>query len=165
MLFAFSRDGAVPGAKYWASLSKSKMPVQAVLAVAVAGLVLTLPALFKVNIGTEEAPIYTVTAFFAVVSIGVLGLYLAFAIPIYYRWRAGIVLQAGVVEPGQQVEVDGTARDRRDPHHVASTSSCRCTPAGAPGFMRGFLGAPERRGGALRLEVRQLRAHSSSASS
>ena len=28
-------------------------------------------------------------AFFAVVSIGVVGLYLAFAVPIYYRWKAG----------------------------------------------------------------------------
>ena len=28
-------------------------------------------------------------AFFAVVSIGVVGLYLCFAVPIYYRWKAG----------------------------------------------------------------------------
>jgi amino acid transporter len=89
MLFAFSRDGAVPGAKYWAKLNSSRTPVNAVLAVTGAGLILTLPALYQVNIGTAEEPIYTVTAFFAVVSIGVLGLYLAFAIPIFYRWRAG----------------------------------------------------------------------------
>ena len=89
MLFAFSRDGAVPGAKLWARVNKAKTPVYAVVAVTVAGLILTLPALWKVNIGSAEEPIYTVTAFFAVVSIGVLGLYLAFAIPIYYRWKKG----------------------------------------------------------------------------
>ena len=36
MLFAFSRDGAVPGAKYWCRLNSSKTPVNAVLAVSVA---------------------------------------------------------------------------------------------------------------------------------
>ena len=35
MLFAFSRDGAVPGAKYWARVNKSKTPVYAVIAVTV----------------------------------------------------------------------------------------------------------------------------------
>jgi len=33
-------------------------------------------------------------AFFAVVSIGVVGLYVAFAIPIFLRWRAGSSFQA-----------------------------------------------------------------------
>ena len=35
------------------------------------------------------------TAFFAVVSIGVIGLYLAFAIPIFLRWRAGDAFKQG----------------------------------------------------------------------
>ena len=34
-------------------------------------------------------------AFFAVVSIGVVGLYLAFAIPIFLRWRAGTAFKVG----------------------------------------------------------------------
>ena len=95
MLFAFSRDGAVPGAQYWARLNKARTPVNAVLAVAVLGFLLTLPALWKVNIGTDDAPIYSVTAFFAIVSIGVIGLYLAFAIPIYYRWKVGTGFKQG----------------------------------------------------------------------
>jgi hypothetical protein len=41
--------------------------------------------LIKVDIGGAPVPI----AFYAVVTIGVIGLYVAFAIPIYYRWRAG----------------------------------------------------------------------------
>ena len=47
-------------------------------------MILTLPALVKVDIGGVPVPV----AFFAVVSIGVVGLYVAFAIPIYLRWKA-----------------------------------------------------------------------------
>jgi amino acid transporter len=82
MLFAFSRDGAVPGSGLWSKVDAKGVPRNAVLAGAVAGVVLTLPALYKSPSG---AP----TAFYAVVSIGVLGLYLAFAIPIWLRWREG----------------------------------------------------------------------------
>ena len=143
MLFAFSRDGAVPGAKHWAKLNASKTPVNAVLAVRVAGLILTLPALWKVNIGTPEAPIYTVTAFFAIVSIGVLGLYLAFAIPIYYRWQAGDSFKQGSWNLG-------TKWKWMAPLAIAEILITSVYfilplyPAGAPGFMRGFLGAPTR---------------------
>ncbi len=82
MMFAFSRDGAVPGASLWARVNTHKVPVNAVLASAVIGVVLTLPALY-------EAPNGAPVAFYAVVSIGVIGLYLAFAIPIFLRWRIG----------------------------------------------------------------------------
>jgi len=95
MLFAFSRDGAVPGSQYWSKLNKAKTPVNAVLICSLAAFILTIPALWKVNIGTAEEPIFTVTAFFAIVSIGVVGLYLAFAIPIFYRWRAGDSFKQG----------------------------------------------------------------------
>jgi amino acid transporter len=141
MLFAFSRDGAVPGAKYWASLSKNKTPVQAVLAVAVAGLVLTLPALYKVNFGTEAEPIYIATAFFAVVSIGVLGLYLAFAIPIYYRWRAGSSFKQGSWNLGNKWKWMAPLAVAE----IVITSIyfiLPLYPGGAPAFMRGFLNAP-----------------------
>jgi len=89
MLFAFSRDGAVPGAALWARLSPNKVPVNAILISSVVAAIITLPALKEVNIGTDEAPIIVPVAFYAVVSVAVIGLYLAFAIPIYLRWRAG----------------------------------------------------------------------------
>ncbi len=95
MLFAFSRDGAVPGAQYWSKLSAGKVPVNGVIVSAVIAVLLTLPALFKVNVGTPEEPIYLPIAFFAVVSIGVVGLYVAFAIPIFLRWRAGDSFKQG----------------------------------------------------------------------
>jgi amino acid transporter len=82
MLFAFSRDGAVPGASQWAKVNSVGTPRNAVIASGVVGVILTLPALYK-------APNGLPVAFSAVVSIGVVGLYLAFAIPIWYRWKAG----------------------------------------------------------------------------
>ncbi len=91
MLFAFSRDGAVPGGRLWSKLNHNRVPVLGTIATAVVAVVLTLPALVKVDIGGAPVPV----AFFAVVSIGVVGLYVAFAIPIYYRWRAGSTFVPG----------------------------------------------------------------------
>lgn len=95
MTFAFSRDGAVPGAKVWAKLNKRQVPAAAVILAAVVGIIITLPALIEVNIGSEEAPIIVPTAFYAVVSVAVIGLYLAFLVPIWLRWRAGDKFQQG----------------------------------------------------------------------
>jgi amino acid transporter len=91
MLFAFSRDGAVPGGGYWSKLNSNRVPVYGVILTAIIAAVLTLPALVKVDINGAPVPV----AFFAVVSIGVVGLYLAFAIPIYYRWKAGDAFRTG----------------------------------------------------------------------
>jgi amino acid transporter len=88
MMFAFSRDGAIPGYKYWNKVNKKKVPLNAVLASSMIGILITLPALWKSPRGIP-------TAFFAVVSIGVIGLYLAFLIPIWLRWRKGAEFQPG----------------------------------------------------------------------
>jgi amino acid transporter len=95
MLFAFSRDGAVPGSKKWASLTANRVPANAVMLIAVIAAIVTLPALVEVNLGTPEAPIIVPVAFFAVTSIAVLGLYLSFAIPIWLRWRHGDKFEVG----------------------------------------------------------------------
>jgi amino acid transporter len=91
MLYAFSRDGAVPGAKHWAKLNHAKVPVNGVILTAVVALILTSPALITVDVFGFPTPV----AFSAVVSIGVVGLYLAFAIPIYLRWRQGDSFKVG----------------------------------------------------------------------
>jgi amino acid transporter len=91
MLFAFSRDGAVPGGRYWSKLNHNRVPVYGVIASAVVAVILTLPALVTVDINGAPVPV----AFYAVVSIGVIGLYLAFAIPIFLRWRVGSAFRAG----------------------------------------------------------------------
>jgi amino acid transporter len=85
MLFAFSRDRAVPGHQLWSKLSAKKVPANGVIVTAVIAAIITLPALVEVDVNGAPVPI----AFFAVVSIGVVGLYLCFAVPIYYRWKAG----------------------------------------------------------------------------
>jgi amino acid transporter len=88
MMFAFSRDGVVPGHERWARVNKKGVPVNAVLISALIGVIITLPALWRSPRGIP-------TAFYAVVSIGVIGLYLAFSIPIWLRWRAGSHFKTG----------------------------------------------------------------------
>ncbi|MFF5789254.1 amino acid permease [Streptomyces sp. NPDC012693] len=78
MVFAFSRDNALPGSTLWRKVSgRTQTPVPAVwLAVAVAAL-LAVPSL------------YSATAYGAVTAINVIGITPAYAIPIYLRLRAG----------------------------------------------------------------------------
>jgi amino acid transporter len=95
MAFAFSRDRAVPGWQRWSSLNSRRVPANAVIGVAVAAALVTLPALIEVNIGTEDEPLIIPVAFFAVTSIAVIGLYASFAIPIYLRWRMGDAFETG----------------------------------------------------------------------
>jgi amino acid transporter len=88
MTFAFSRDGAIPGSRLWSKVDpRTKVPANAVVFVAVIGAIITLPALKSVN----GIP----TAFYAVTSVAVIGLYLAFAIPIFLRWRMGDDFEPG----------------------------------------------------------------------
>ena len=91
MLFAFSRDGVVPGHRLWSHLNARRVPFYGVIVTAVVSVVLTLPALVKVNIGGVPTPV----AFFAVVSIGVIGLYWCFSIPIYQRLKMGDAFEPG----------------------------------------------------------------------
>jgi amino acid transporter len=88
MMYAFSRDGAVPGWRIWSRVNAKRIPFNAVMAVAVAALILTLPALKGNKAGIT-------VAFTAVVSIGVIGLYIAYVIPIWLRWRAGDAFVTG----------------------------------------------------------------------
>jgi amino acid transporter len=88
MMYAFSRDGAVPGWKIWSKVNDRRIPFNAVMAVAVLALILTLPALK----GNKDG---ITVAFTAVVSIGVIGLYLAYIIPIWLRWRKGDDFEPG----------------------------------------------------------------------
>jgi amino acid permease (GABA permease) len=75
-IFAFSRDGAMPGSTWWHSVSKrSRTPVKAVWLAAVCSLILILPGLFSSVV------------FNAVVSVNVVGLFLAYGVPIFLRLR------------------------------------------------------------------------------
>ena len=88
MCYAFSRDRAVPGHKLWTRLNHHRVPHLSVLFMAACALVITLPALIGDDAGIAFA-------FNAVVSIAVIGLYIAYAIPIYLRWRKGDDFEPG----------------------------------------------------------------------
>jgi amino acid transporter len=88
MTYAFSRDRAVPGWQLWTRLNHHRVPAYAVLFSCGAAALITLPALFG---NAEGVPV----AFFAVVSIAVIGLYLAYTIPVFLRWRMGDRFEQG----------------------------------------------------------------------
>jgi amino acid transporter len=91
MLFAFSRDGAVPGAALWSKLSSNRVPANAVVFSSVISALITLPALKEVDINGAPVPV----AFYVVNSVAVIGLFVAFGIPIWLRWRAGDSFRPG----------------------------------------------------------------------
>ena len=92
MTFAFSRDGAIPGSSWLSKVhARTRIPANAVIFVAVVGILITLPALIQVDINGAPVPV----AFYAVVSVAVIGLYLAFLIPIFLRWRLGAAFVPG----------------------------------------------------------------------
>jgi len=79
MMFAFSRDGAVPGHQIWRKVSRrDRVPVNTVWAICVLSFALMIPTLWNGIVG------YAVGT-----SVAVIGLYIAFMLPIILRLRAG----------------------------------------------------------------------------
>lgn len=75
-IFAFSRDGAMPGSHWWHSVSpRTRTPVKAVWLAAACSLALIVPGWWS-NV-----------AFTAIVSVNVVGLFLAYGVPIFLRLR------------------------------------------------------------------------------
>ena len=90
MLFAFSRDRAVPGHRLWRRVAGDRVPVYAVAAIVLLAWALMLPTLSNAIIG------YAVGT-----SIAVIGLYIAFVLPIILRWRAGESFERGAWHLGR----------------------------------------------------------------
>jgi amino acid transporter len=88
MTFAFSRDGAVPGHNLWRRLNHRRTPTWAVVFVAAFALIITVPAYWGNHAGLP-------VAFLAVTSISVIGLYIAYTIPVFLRWRMGDAFETG----------------------------------------------------------------------
>jgi amino acid transporter len=86
MMYAFSRDRAVPGHQLWRRLNGQRVPYMAAIAIAVLAFLCAFPAYF----GTNGAVAYA-----AVTSIATIGLYIAYAIPIYLRLRIGDAWEPG----------------------------------------------------------------------
>ena len=115
MCYAFSRDRAVPGHRIWTKLNHHRVPMFSVLFMAAMALIVTLPAL----IGDENNYTY---AFYAVVSITVIGLYIAYVIPTYLRWRMGDAFEPGPWTLGRKYKWVNPAAGR-------SPGRCRPLPA------------------------------------
>ncbi len=78
MIYAFSRDGALPGSRLWHRIDpRTQTPTNAVWLATGGALLLGLPALWNS------------TAYTAVTSISVIGLYISYVIPVYLRLRQG----------------------------------------------------------------------------
>ena len=84
MIYAFSRDGAIPGSKFWHRINpKTRTPTNSIWLAAVGAFILGLPYLFNA------------VAYAAVTSIAVIGLYIAYITPVFLRLRAGDAFQNG----------------------------------------------------------------------
>jgi amino acid transporter len=80
MIFAFSRDGALPGSSFWHRINpRTRTPTNSIwLGVSLAAIVGLLSVYQKAGYST---------AFFALTGICVIGLYIAYGIPIFLRLR------------------------------------------------------------------------------
>lgn len=73
MIYAFSRDGAIPGSRIWHRLNRRRIPVNAVLLAGGAAFVLGIPVLWNT------------VAFLAIVSVSVVAIYIAYVLPTFTR--------------------------------------------------------------------------------
>jgi amino acid permease (GABA permease) len=84
MIFAFSRDGALPASSFWHRINgRTRTPTNAIWLAAGGAFLLGLPYLWNV------------TAYAAVTSIAVIGLYIAYVLPTFLRLRQGDDFQPG----------------------------------------------------------------------
>ena len=122
-----------------AGSAPAQTPTWAVLFVVVFALIVTIPAYFP---NTAGYPV----AFFAVTSISVIGLYIAYTIPVFLRWRMGDRFEPGPWTLGQASTSGSTWSRSSGSRSAWSSSACRRRPAGVPWRQR------------LQLVVGQLRA-------
>jgi amino acid permease (GABA permease) len=84
MIYAFSRDRALPGSRIWHQINaRTRTPTNAVWLASGGAFILGLPYLINA------------TAYGAVTSIAVIGLYIAYVIPVFLRVRQGDDFQRG----------------------------------------------------------------------
>jgi len=84
MMFAFSRDRAVPGHQLWRKVSANRVPVNAVWAIGILAWALMIPTYWN-----------AATGYLVGTSIAVIGLYIAFILPVILRYRQGDAFEHG----------------------------------------------------------------------
>ncbi len=78
MIYAFSRDGAIPGHQVWHRINpRTRTPTNSIWFAVVGAAILGLPSLYQ-RAGFS-------VAFFAIVSVAVVGLYVSYVIPVFLR--------------------------------------------------------------------------------
>src|SRR5215475_653025 len=91
MMFAFSRDRAVPGHQLWKRVSKvDRIPVYTVWAICFVAFAIEIPTLS-----------YGLTGYYCSTSVAVIGLYVAFVLPIILRLKAGESFERGAWHLGK----------------------------------------------------------------
>jgi amino acid permease (GABA permease) len=84
MIYAFARDGALPGSNLWQRINhRTRTPTNSVWLAVVGAFILTLPDLWNS------------TAYAAVTSIAAIGLYVAYVIPVFLRVLKGERFERG----------------------------------------------------------------------
>jgi amino acid permease (GABA permease) len=84
MIYAFARDGALPGSNFWHRINpRTRTPTNSVWLAVVGAFILTLPALWNS------------TAYAAVTSIAAIGLYVAYVTPVFLRVLKGDRFERG----------------------------------------------------------------------
>lgn len=96
MTFAFSRDRALPGSRLWAKVNpRTGTPTNSIWLCVVLSTLLALPALFNT------------TAYLAVTSVAVIGLYIAYVVPVLLRRLRGADFEPGPWQLGRWSAVIG----------------------------------------------------------
>ena len=107
MIYAFSRDGAIPGSRFWHRINKrTRTPTNSIWFAAVGAFILGVPYLFNS------------VAYFAVTSIAVIGLYVAYIAP-------GLPAAAGRAQvPGRPLDARALEPADRDRRHDLGIVIC-----------------------------------------
>jgi amino acid transporter len=86
MIYAFSRDGALPVSRFWHRINKrTRTPTNSIWLAVACSWILVAPAYWRGS----------VVAYFAVTSIAVIGLYIAYVLPTFLRLLAGDAFRPG----------------------------------------------------------------------
>jgi amino acid transporter len=90
MLFAFSRDRAVPGHQLWRRVARNRIPSYSVVAIVVLAAAIMVPTLWNFFVG-----------YYVGTGIAVIGLYIAFILPVILRFRLGDKFEPGAWSLGR----------------------------------------------------------------
>ncbi len=97
MIYAFARDGAIPGSAFWHRINpRTRTPTNSIWLAAVGAFILGVPYLWS--------PV----VYYAITSIAVIGLYVAYVAPVYLRVRAGDKFEHGPWSLGKWGKPIGT---------------------------------------------------------